>query len=97
MEVFGDRRVLMHEFGHAIGLEHEDNATTMPPIMAPMLDDNAKIIAAGKSVAALRQVSAADRSLLDIAFLRRARRDIAGSYSGSLVMQNGSVDRPQQF
>ncbi|MGQ0669328.1 MAG: matrixin family metalloprotease [Actinomycetota bacterium] len=77
--------VLMHELGHALGLEHDLAAAGVPPIMASALEDNAKLLSSGKSLSGLRQVTAADKELLGIALLRRASRDVSGSYIGSLT------------
>lgn len=77
--------VLLHELGHTLGVAHDDNATGVPPIMAPALEENGALLAGGKSLAALRQVTAADKTLLGIALIRRASRDVSGSYTGNLT------------
>ncbi len=79
--------VMMHELGHALGIPHENGATGMPPIMAPALEETGKLLArTGKSLAALRQLTAADKSLLEIGTLKRASRDVSGSYTGTLTV-----------
>lgn len=78
--------VLAHELGHALGCEHVHGATTVPPIMAPVLEENAKVLAGGKSLASVRQLSTDDKDRLEISMLKRQRRDISGSYTGELAV-----------
>jgi hypothetical protein len=75
--------VLMHELGHALGAQHD--GSDVPPIMAPGLEQNGKLIARTKQqLPALRRLTQADRDQLDIAMSKRKSRDIAGSYLGTL-------------
>jgi hypothetical protein len=77
--------VMMHELGHALGVQHDQGGGGLPPIMADALEDNGKLLArTGKTLADLRQVTADDRQLLNIAMLKRKSRDFSGSYTGTL-------------
>jgi hypothetical protein len=87
--------VLMHELGHALGVDHADDATTMPPIMAPALDENSKLLANGKKLESLRQVTQIDRECLVGTVNKRKARDLTGTFTGTLKVEkliDGTLD-----
>ncbi|MCC6995789.1 MAG: matrixin family metalloprotease [Deltaproteobacteria bacterium] len=77
--------VLLHELGHALGLDHDGASQHVPPTMSPALGTNRELAQWTKgSVAALRVLHAQDLALLKDALDRRTRFDLTGTWEGTV-------------
>jgi hypothetical protein len=94
--------VVLHELGHALGMNHDASEDAIPPLMAPRLEPNARLLArTGATLDALRRPQSIDAEHAAYASRQRKKElDLSGTYEGTLKVTDaggGAVEVGHSF